>query len=236
MIIVIKKRNKILPVLIICFILLALASFYILNYFNLIPKAYYSARDFDIAVVKSDTDFNQNGVDDYGDFILGARQDAKNKPKYNGTYYAGGYPPDDIGVCTDVIWRAFKNAGYSLKDMIDADILNRPYAYTRISSPDPNIDFRRVSTLRVFLEEYGKSLTTDTFKTEEWQGGDIVIFGEDDHIGIVSDRRNRNGQTYIIHNGGQPVREEDYLKRGIVTGHYRFEADKIPSHILKEWK
>ena len=33
-------------------------------------------------------------------------------------------PPDTEGVCTDVIWRAFKNAGYSLKDMVDEDIKN----------------------------------------------------------------------------------------------------------------
>lgn len=32
----------------------------------------------------------------------------------------GGYPPDNIGVCIDVVWRAFANAGYSLKDMVDA--------------------------------------------------------------------------------------------------------------------
>ena len=37
-------------------------------------------------------------------------------------YYSGGYPPDSEGVCTDVIWRALKNAGYSLKDMVDADM------------------------------------------------------------------------------------------------------------------
>jgi len=120
--------------------------------------------------------------------------------------------------------------------MVDADILNRPSAYKRISNPDPNIDFRRVSTLRVFFEKYGQSLTTDITEIEQWQGGDIVIFGEDDHIGIVSDRRNREGHTYIIHNGGQPVREEDYLKRGVVTGHYRFEYESVPKEILTAWE
>lgn len=235
-IILIKRKSKTVYVLIICAFCFAFIVFYFLNYFNLIPKRYYTAQDFNISTVKSNGDFNNNGIDDYSDFILGARQDAENKPRYNGAYFAGGYPPDDIGVCTDVIWRAFKNAGYSLKDMVDADILNRPSAYKRISNPDPNIDFRRVSTLRVFFEKYGQSLTTDITEIEQWQGGDIVIFGEDDHIGIVSDRRNREGHTYIIHNGGQPVREEDYLKRGVVTGHYRFEYESVPKEILTVWE
>ena len=78
-------------------------------------KNYYSARDFGIVTVKSSVDYNGNGRDDYTDFVLGARRDAKNKPKYDDSYYEGGYPPDDIGVCADVIWRAFRHAGYSLR-------------------------------------------------------------------------------------------------------------------------
>lgn len=54
-------------------------------------------------------------------------------------------------------------------------------------------------------------------------------------FGIVSDKRNRDGQPYIIHNGGQPNREEDYLKRGEVTGHYRFDAMLIDPSILVAW-
>ncbi|MBR4073097.1 MAG: DUF1287 domain-containing protein, partial [Clostridia bacterium] len=160
----------------------------------------------------------------------------KNHPKYDGAYQQGGYPPDNIGVCTDVIWRAFKNAGYSLKDMVDNDISARWDSYPLIKTPDSNIDFRRVRNLRIFFEEYAEILTLDTEKIAEWQAGDIVIFGNDKHIGIVSDKRNSDGKPYIIHNGGQPIREEDYLKRDIPTGHYRFNAEKIDKNILKEWK
>ena len=39
------------------------------------------------------------------------------------------------------------------------------------------------------------ALTTDVSEIEEGQGGDIVIFER--HIGIVSDRRNKNGVPYI---------------------------------------
>jgi uncharacterized protein YijF (DUF1287 family) len=214
---------------------LVITGVYFLDYFNLIPKKYYNAKDFGIETVKSQIDFNNNGVDDYTDIMLGARKDAQNKPKYDGKYIDGGYPPEDIGVCSDVVWRAFKNAGYNLREMVDNDIKSRPEAYTQITKPDTNIDFRRVRNLRVFFDKYAISLTTDIEKIDEWQPGDIIIFNDNSHIGIVSDKRNRDGNAYIIHNGGQPNREEDYLKRTKVVAHYRFDASKIDSSVLIPW-
>ena len=63
----------------------------------------------------------------------------------------------------------------------------------------------------------------DIKEIEEWQPGDIVIFNES-HIGIISDKRNKNGTPYLIHNSAQPVREEDVLERyeSEITGHYRW--------------
>ena len=96
-----------------------------LNYFGILQGRKYTASEFGINEIKSVVDYNNNGVDDYTDILYGAKIDAKNKPKYKSEYYAGGYPPDNIGVCSDVIWRAFKNAGYSLKDMINNDRENK---------------------------------------------------------------------------------------------------------------
>ena len=62
-----------------------------------------------------------------------------------------------------------------------------------------------------------------------------MIFNNGKHIGIVSDKRNANGEPYIIHNGGQPNREEDYLKRGNVYKHYRFDASRLPNEISVKW-
>ena len=222
-----------------CLLGLLIASlllvFWQLGFFN--HKVYYD-KDFDIERVTSKVDYNNNGVDDYFDIMLGARKDAENHPTYDGSYVEGGYPPDNIGVCTDVVWRAFKNAGYSLKDMVDKDITERLEAYTNIEKPDPNIDFRRVKNLRVFFEEHAVRLTDDINRIEEWQAGDIVIFGNDKHIGIVSEKRNSKGQTYIIHNGGQKNREEDVLKIANlkstykITGHYRFDASLVDESVL----
>ena len=231
-----KTLKKIIKtIFLVCSAAVLTAGIYLAVKYNIIPEITFSAKHFDIETVHSDVDFNNNGIDDYTDILLGARLDAQNHPEYDSRYWAEGYPPDNIGVCTDVVWRAFKNAGYSLRDMVDKDIQLYPQDYPNIIKRDNNIDFRRVVNLRVFFDKYGQELTLDINETDQWQPGDIVIFGNNKHIGIVSDKRNFKGHTYIIHNGGQPNREEDYFKRGEVTGHYRFDASLLSEEILIAW-
>ncbi len=227
-----RKSIKITVILITA--ALVLSSLYIaaLFAFDFFSLKYYSAKKFSIETVKSSVDFNQNGIDDYTDILLGARKDAQNKPTYDGRYWPDAYPPDDIGVCTDVVWRAFKNAGYSLRLMVDRDISLHPELYPiKEGARDSNIDFRRVRNLSVFFSRYALSLTLDTSDISQWQPGDIVIYGTN-HIGIVSDRRNLKGVPYLIHNSGQPMREENTLARGNITGHYRFDASLVPADML----
>lgn len=232
-----SKKEIIKTFIIITFIVIfTLIVLYLMNYFNLIPKESYKASDFHIKTIYSKSDYDNDNIDDYSDFVLGARKDAENHPKYKSEYYATAYPPDDIGVCTDVIWRAFKNAGYSLKDMVDNDIKNNYDAYKKlIKTPDPNIDFRRVGTLQIFFSNYAQSLTTNPTEIDKWQPGDIVIFKDAKHIGIISDKRNKDGIPYVIHNAGQPNREEDYLTKDEILAHYRFDATLISDEILKPW-
>ena len=206
----------------------------LMNKYQLVPKDYYKASDFKIKTIYGSVDYDKDNIDDYTDFVLGARKDAENNPKYVSKYYDTSYPPDNEGVCTDTIWRAFKNAGYSLRVMIDNDISLYPEDYPNIKEKDINIDFRRVNNLNIFFSKYAQSLTLNPKKIESWQPGDIVIF-EDDHIGIISDRRNSEGVTFVIHNGGQKNREEDYLTKSTITAHYRFDASKIPENVLKKW-
>jgi len=162
--------------------------------------------------------------------ILGARKDAIAMPAYISAYYAGGYPPDNEGTCTDLVWRAFKEAGILLKDLVDEDIKNNRSNYSFIQYRDPNIDFRRVQNLTVYFKNNAEVLTNNIYDTSEWKAGDIVVFGNDEHIGIVSDIRNDNDIPYLIHNNDQPIREEDRLEYGYytmgVTGHYRFRFDE----------
>lgn len=184
--------------------------------------------EVDKVVVRSDRD--GDGILDLDDIVQGARQDAKNKPTYKSAYYTGGYPPDNEGVCTDVVWRSLKNAGYNLKDMVDKDIKENTDDYPAVNGkPDPNIDFRRVRNLIVFFRKYAQCLTTDikpydADNLKEWQGGDIVTFENPGHIAVISDRRRRDGVPYMIHNGRPYTREVDELLfwESHITGHFRF--------------
>ena len=163
--------------------------------------------------------------------MAGGRQEAARKPVYQSGYYSGGYPPESEGVCTDVIWRAYKYAGYDLKKNMDADIKANTSAYPRVNGkPDSNIDFRRVPNQRVFFARHGQSLTTkfspgDKAVKSQWRPGDLVSFQNPDHIAIISDKSNADGYPYLIHNDGPWASEGDdfevWAAKGI-TGHYRF--------------
>ena len=222
-----KIFRAIFIIFVVLFIAISIGLCVYVIWYNQRNKNVYYAEDFHIEVLKSNTDYDNDGIDDYTDILQGARLEAERKPKYKSEYYSGGYPPDAEGVCTDVIWRALKNAGYSLKDMIDEDIKNNVSEYPRVEGkPDPNIDFRRVPNLKVYFQRNQLSLTTDLNKIEEWQPGDIVAFGKS-HVGIISDKRNEKGIPFLIHNGGQPNREENILEiynnYDKITGHYRMK-------------
>ena len=169
----------------------------------------------------SELDQDADGIDDQTDILQSAWEYLATRPEYKSRYYDGGYPDDGYGVCTDVVAFALKGAGYDLSALVDHDIRTN-YDDYNVETPDANIDFRRVRNLIVYFQHHALSLSTDPNETSEWQGGDIVIFKE--HIGIVSDRRNRFGVPYLIHHYGpfQRYYEEDVLSmRTDILGHYR---------------
>lgn len=175
-----------------------------------------------IAQYHSSLDKDGDGIDDQVDILEGAIAYVNTHPKYKSAYYAGGYPNDGYGVCTDVVAYALKAAGYDLMELLSADIAMHADMYD-IEVADKNIDFRRVKNLYVFFNLNAESLTTDIKDIKSWQGGDIVIFKN--HIAIVSDRRNLDGIPYVIHHANpfQKSYEEDILeKHDDIRGHYRW--------------
>jgi uncharacterized protein len=187
----------------------------------------------EIPQIYSSHDEDNDGINDTQDLLDGARREVERQPLYRSAYYQDGHPPADEGVCTDLVWRAFKDAGYDLKRLVDADIKHRTDKYPRVEGkPDPNIDFRRVPNLDVFFKKHAQSLTLeikpgDKENLQEWQGGDLVLFGGPTfHIGIVSDRRRADGVPFLIHNASV-AQEEDALlfwheHITPIIGHYRW--------------
>lgn len=189
--------------------------------FNYIPHQSYDSAAFGIAPYISPTDRDQDGLDDQTDLLASTRAYLATQPQYRSQYYATGYPDDQYGVCTDVVAFALLGAGYDLRSLVAADIQQAPDAY-QISTPDPNIDFRRTPNLQVYFSRHARPLTTDPYDLAAWQGGDIVVLGY--HIGIVSDRRNFRGVPFVLHHAHpfQLSYEEDIIETAPeITGHYR---------------
>jgi len=184
-----------------------------------------------VPTVIPEQDRNHNGIPDSLDLVNGARQEVTGRTRYDASSYPGGYPPEGRGNDADVIWRAFRSAGYNLKNMVDADIQNVPFdpGYTD-QKLDPNMNFRRVGILDVFFRHHAVMLTTevrpgDADNLAQWQPGDIVVFGPPyDHISIISDRRRKDGVPLVIHNAWPYATEGDYLMRwsSKIVHHFRY--------------
>ncbi|MEA5143719.1 MAG: DUF1287 domain-containing protein [Oscillibacter sp.] len=211
-------RRRVWGIVLALFLLLLTASLY---HFGVIPHRSYDSARFGIDVYHSAVDRDGDGVDDQTDLLTGVRQYIATKPVYKSKYYTGGYPDDQYGVCTDVVAQGCLAAGYDLMTLVNEDVHEDPAAYD-IDTPDDNIDFRRVENLNVYFQRHAVTLTADIRQTDQWQGGDIVVFRR--HIGIISDRRNKDGVPFLIHHGSpwQLRYEEDTLAiRSDVVAHYR---------------
>jgi len=229
------KRIKLIILLFILLFFILIITFFVYIDPKLYSQKVYTTEELGITVVVSDYDVDGDGIDDYTDILQGARQYIATNPKYESKYYNGGYPDDGCGVCTDVIWKAYQSAGYNLKSMVDEDIRNNLNVYSTIVIPEPNIDFRRVKTLKIFLDRNAESLSTDLSNPDEWQAGDIVIFLN--HIAICSDKRNSDGIPFIIHHDGLGAREVNEIENYTIVGHYRqvllSSIEKYPTESIK---
>lgn len=151
-------------------------------------------------------------------------------PAYVRIPYPGGDVPADTGVCTDVIIRAYRAVGVDLQKEVHEDMLQDFGVYPRqrrwlSTTPDSNIDHRRVPNLMVFFSRKGESLPI-TSRSEDYSPGDLVTWdlgGGVGHIGILVDRKSPQGERYmVVHNIGQGPKMEDVLFSWKITGHYRY--------------
>lgn len=155
-------------------------------------------------------------------------QDVTYDPAYFSIDYPNGDIPNDKGVCTDVIIRAYRKAGIDLQKEVHEDMKDNFEKYPKIwglTKPDKNIDHRRVPNLMIFFERQGE-IKKVTDHPEDYLPGDIVCWdlgGGITHIGIVVKKRSDDNKRYlIVHNigGGQVL--ADCLFSFKIIGHYRY--------------
>lgn len=221
--------------IVILFLIIAVVGISFIYFRQYLARYEFWRPSLAVEKFKASTDFDSDGIDDQTDLYLGALAQIGKVTKYEDGYYADGYPPENLGVCSDVLWRAFNAVGLNFKDLVDADILENLAKYPRVENdPDPKIDFRRVANLEVFFLRKAQNLTLaikpwDASSLYQWQAGDIVIWDKlpgsgKMHIGVLSEKRRADGVPYVIHNYCCGVLENDMLllwPSGLI-GHYRF--------------
>lgn len=154
---------------------------------------------------------------------------------YDGRYFTIPYPNGDVpahlGVCTDVVIRAYRAQGIDLQKLVHEDMKAHFGLYPKLwqlKRTDTNIDHRRVPNLQVFFKRFGQSLPV-TRQGSDYKPGDLVTWnlrndgGSLPHIGIVTDKMSRDGlRPLIVHNIGAGPKLEDMIFDYKITGHYRY--------------
>lgn len=151
-----------------------------------------------------------------------ARRQTSNFVFYSSAYRTIAYPmgdvPSYIGVCTDVVVRAYREFGIDLQVLVHK---------SGVGSGDKNIDHRRVEVLRRFLARAGTNLPI-TDNPADYKPGDLVTYNMPNgwlsktHIAIVAAEKTAAGVPLVIHNRGWGVQAEDWLFAEKITGHFRY--------------
>ncbi|WP_426369683.1 DUF1287 domain-containing protein [Pseudocolwellia sp. HL-MZ7] len=157
---------------------------------------------------------------------------------YDGAYLSIPYPngdvPDNIGVCTDVLIRSYRELGTDLQKLVHEDMLDNFNLYPSkriwgLSRTDKNIDHRRVPNLQAFFSRHGEVLNISD-DAKDYKTGDIVSWvlpGNLPHIGVIINRVSaQSGNPLIVHNIGRGPKVEDMLFNYKITGHYRYVPEK----------
>ena len=175
-------------------------------------------------------DRDGDGIPDRLDVLMGARKLVLNGAAYTEGYFRiafpGGDVPRQVGVCSDTIVRAFRNAGLDLQRLVADDIRASPAAYRDVTRPNPSIDHRRVKTLLTWFRRHVPEVHGDKPRP-----GDVVFLDTfprrpgPDHVGIISDRTAPSGQPYVINNWtvGYHEGEMDLLPFVPVTHRFRMK-------------
>jgi uncharacterized protein YijF (DUF1287 family) len=179
-------------------------------------------------------DRDRDGIPDPLDVLVGAKKTVVNADAYTEGYMAMPYPmgdvPRDVGVCTDVIIRAVRNAGLDLQQALHEDIARAPAAYPMVKGRgNAQIDQRRVATLLPYFQRHWQKHTAKLDDpADPLRPGDVIFMDTfpsrsgPDHIGIISDTIGDHGLPLVINNwtNGTVTAEMDLLT--FVPVLYRF--------------
>jgi uncharacterized protein YijF (DUF1287 family) len=186
-------------------------------------------------------DHDDDGIPDALDLLIGGKKTVLNADAYTAEaeqYISLRYPMGDvpraIGVCTDVIVRAVRNAGIDLQQALHDDLRRARAAYPMVKGGgDTSIDQRRVGTLLPYFQRHWERHTARLDDPDDpLRPGDLILMDTfpsrpgPDHIGILSDRVDGKGLPLVINNwtDGTVTAEMDLLPFVPVLYRFRLPA------------
>ena len=160
---------------------------------------------------------------------------------YDGRYFSIAYPqgdvPSHLGVCTDVVIRAYRKLGIDLQQLVHEDMRQNFAAYPKrwgLRKPDRNIDHRRVPNLETYFTRKGFARKISK-NGADYLPGDLVTWDLDPsrrelpHIGILVPNPQGPGQPWVVHNIGAGPELSNSLFSWKITGHFRFLPKALKS-------
>lgn len=184
-------------------------------------------------------DLDGDGIPDPLDIAIGGEKTRLNAAHYDGRYIPIDFPagdvPREIGVCTDVVIRALRNAGFDLQAKLQEDLRRHRAAYRRVKKLNPNINHRRVKSILPFFERHFDRVDpAGEGASPDFRAGDIVFFDTfpkrigPDHIGVIAHGRAHDGRALVINNwtNGTQTAVMDLLSWLPPTHHFRFRSHR----------
>jgi uncharacterized protein YijF (DUF1287 family) len=192
-------------------------------------------RRLDAGEATGFTDRDGDDIPDPLDVLIGGKKMALEAWEYGGQYITLDYPmgdlPRSMGVCTDVVIRAYRNAGLDLQQAVHVDIRQskRSYPMVKKKRGDKNIDHRRVRTLLPWFRRHTERHAAAIDDPDDpLRPGDVIFMDTlsrsgPDHIGVLSDTIGESGFPLVINawTNGYVTQEMDLLGWVPVTHRFR---------------
>ena len=164
-------------------------------------------------------DHDHDHIPDSLDIHIGLIKSMRNHARYDETIHGVSYPNGDVdisvGVCTDVVVRAYRNAGINLQQLLIKDMQRAPQAYALKAgqAPSKGYEHRRVRRLYPYFKRHFKKLSTQfdtsTKGEQAWLPGDLLFMSFEPtanrpkHVGLISGHTQLSGFPLLAHNAAR---------------------------------
>ena len=161
-------------------------------------------------------DHDHDKIPDSLDIHVGMVKSMRNHARYDGSVHGAKYAyqdvPREIGVCTDVVVRAYRNAGINLHDLVFKDMHQAPKSYgVKLGEKiHKGYAHRRVRRLYPYFKRHFQKLSSSFDRgakgKQAWLPGDLLFMNfnpngkKPEHVGLIAGHTQLSGYPLLAHN------------------------------------